>query len=550
MYRHRAALLGLLLGATPGVGAYELAGYQWSQASTTFNVDLEGSAPTGISWNAAFTSAANSWTNSSSFTYNVVNSGGDPCRTPTGRGDINAVAFAPDKCGTAFGSTTLAVARNWSTGGELIQSGIIFNTSNVNWNVYSGPWRGTSNADFRRVAVHELGHALGLAHSSGGIMSPFAGSTENPQSDDIAGVAALYGGEGGSGDDEGGSGGDGGGDSGGSGESGGSGGSSGGSGGSGGTTRPAPQPRSDTIFAADFESDSALRSKSLVAAEGGTVVAYDPDAQRILVYQGDEGQLRAVTVAGSGRVSLVRGDFDGDGRVDVGTFRALDGLWTIYPGNGNAFWQFRLGGPGDVPAVADYNGDGRDDLAVWQPATGEWAIKLGSVDDIFRFSLGSHETDVPVPADYDGDRIAEPAVWSGAEGQWRILDLATGQGRAYHLPFEAAVKLRAVPGDYDGDGRADPALFDDVTGTWTVRASRWAETQIVQHPPAANSVPVPADYDGDGITDRAWWADGQLTVELSVSGRQLTRPLRGAMPLTGRTAPVDTDRSAALHNHE
>jgi hypothetical protein len=52
---------------------------------------------------------------------------------------------------------------------------------------------GTS--EFERVALHELGHALGLSHSAenAAIMEAFVSDTDSLQSDDIAGVASIYG---------------------------------------------------------------------------------------------------------------------------------------------------------------------------------------------------------------------------------------------------------------------------------------------------------------------------------------------------------------------
>lgn len=543
MTRYRAVLLGLLLTATPPLAAYNLAGYQWADDSTTFRVGLSGTSPSGIPWSSAFSSAASQWTNNSSFNYLIQSGSGDPCAVPTGSGDVNAVKFSPTNCGSSFGSSTLAVAKNWSLGDELIQSGIIFNDKDITWDVYSGSWKGPSRADFRRVAVHELGHALGLAHASGGIMSTHAGSTESPQADDLAGVAALYGGSSGG---DGGGGDEGGGDSGGG--SGGSGGSSGG--GSGGSSPPpAPRERPDRIFAGGFEPRDATTGKSVLASSDGKVVAYEPDGRRILVHNpaAPEG-LRGVTVAGSGRVSLVQGDFDGDGMTDVGTFRAIDGLWTVYPGNGQPFWRHRLGGPGDVPAAADYDGDGRTDLAVWSPATGDWQIKIAASDEPFSFKFGEHDSDVPVPADYSGNGRDDPALWSPEAGEWRILDLASGQGRAYLLSSESAASMQAAPGDFDGDGRADPALFDPATGTWTVRESRWAENSIRKFDAAAGSRPASADYDGDGRADLAWWRDGELVIVLSGSGEQVSRSLRGLVPLSARPSAVDTDRRAS-HDH-
>lgn len=81
---------------------------------------------------------------------------------------------------------------SWSIGNRTVNSGIVFN-ANEEWDVYDGPWEGVP-ADFQRVAVHELGHTLGLDHEDDvpAIMGTYASDVTRPTTDDVLGVWALY----------------------------------------------------------------------------------------------------------------------------------------------------------------------------------------------------------------------------------------------------------------------------------------------------------------------------------------------------------------------
>ena len=180
------------------VAAYTLSGPKWPQSGATFYVDITGS---GGLWNTGFETAMSRWNAATPyFQFSIVNQFWDPCSNPNGGTVRNGAKFDTMDCGVAFGASTLAVTHTWSSGGTIVQSGVVFNSTKT-WDVYSGPYQGGGHAgvqDFARVAVHELGHSLGLGHENSlpSIMASavVVGSTiEVPQTDDVNGVQALYG---------------------------------------------------------------------------------------------------------------------------------------------------------------------------------------------------------------------------------------------------------------------------------------------------------------------------------------------------------------------
>lgn len=215
MKKSARVLLAGALGAAIAfpVQSYELIGPRWRDNEVTINyIPIVPGAPLqGLTiWNDAMSEAIDSWAQGSSgLKINKVAATAEPCAgiangsggfVAPHDGNLSGVSFAGSVCSTAWNAGTLAVNVQFSSGGFYTNSDILFN-SGVNWDVYSGPIR-TNIYDFKRVAVHELGHLFGLDHETTNlsIMAPFYddainindANMERPTPDDFEGINALY----------------------------------------------------------------------------------------------------------------------------------------------------------------------------------------------------------------------------------------------------------------------------------------------------------------------------------------------------------------------
>ncbi|HKB12490.1 MAG TPA: matrixin family metalloprotease, partial [Vicinamibacterales bacterium] len=200
------AVVLVVLCAT--LDAYVFTGSHWPDGSIVMQLQLGSSGPLldgTSSWGDSAEAALATWNSVvSRAQFRVVRDSA----APTGRANgYNNVLFSSSIYGQAFDASTLAITltRYFVSSGQSSESDVIFNTA-FSWNSYSGALRRASSGgtliDFRRVALHEFGHVLGLDHpdqygqSVAAVMNSHVSNTDQLQSDDIAGVAALYGGTG------------------------------------------------------------------------------------------------------------------------------------------------------------------------------------------------------------------------------------------------------------------------------------------------------------------------------------------------------------------
>jgi hypothetical protein len=117
---------------------------------------------------------------------------------------LNGVDFTEDVCGTEFGEQVLAVTlistqKQLLGPPKIIEADIVVNQG-VPLDIFDGNLQQFGarfdGIDFRRIALHELGHALGLDHelSASAVMAATVSNLDRLTEDDIAGVNTLYGG--------------------------------------------------------------------------------------------------------------------------------------------------------------------------------------------------------------------------------------------------------------------------------------------------------------------------------------------------------------------
>jgi len=74
----------------------------------------------------------------------------------------------------------------------------------------------------------------------------------------------------------------------------------------------------------------------------------------------------------------VIGDWNGDGKDEIGIFRPSSGIWSL-DSDGNYIWEvsdtsLSWGLADDKPVIGDWNGDGKDEIGIFRPSSGIWSL--------------------------------------------------------------------------------------------------------------------------------------------------------------------------------
>jgi len=226
------------------------------------------------------------------------------------------------------------------------------------------------------------------------------------------------------------------------------------------------------------------------------------------------------SVSGGEPSSIVVGDFNRDGNLDLAIANYDDNTVSVLLGEGNGTFTPAPGSPisvGSEPyalATGDFTGNGKTDLAVANFGDNTVSVLLGNGSGGFTaapgspISVGSQPTSIAV-GDFNGDVKPDLAVTNSNSNNVSVL-LGNGDGSftaASGSPISVGSDPSAVvAADFNGDGKQDLAVsgFDSNNVSLLLGNGDGTFTPASDSPLAVGKGPAAVavgDFNGDGKSD-------------------------------------------------
>lgn len=308
-----------------------------------------------------------------------------------------------------------------------------------------------------------------------------------------------------------------------------------------------------SVATSDFNGDGEI---DLVAG----VPSLDDHVAVLLGRGGGGFDPAAIYPSGNEPVGVTAGDFDGDGRQDIGS-TAITGEIVVFFGLGDGTFlpgsSFRVGSYPIHIASRDFDRDGRSDLVVVNFDSNDVSLLLGRGDrnlgPEIRYPTGALPRSVAI-GDVDEDGHLDLAVANNGSSNLSIL-AGLGDGTFVpRVPVAAGSHPEAVAvSDIDRDGHLDLAVASrapDEVGILFGQGNGTFLTRQLIGPAVSPSSVMAADLNGDGLTDVATAntdPEHFLSVHLNSTGRGFLSPQRYALCRDSfELVAADFDRDGAV----
>lgn len=173
--------------------------------------------------------------------------------------------------------------------------------------------------------------------------------------------------------------------------------------------------------------DTAPSTQNLFEVE--TFGVYRPTTGKWVLHTANASQAIDINVNFGGQPGdlPVAGNWDGDTRTDIGVFhdgtfrRALLKKSFFGITVADEIFPVSFGLPGDLPVVGDWDGDGKDEVGIFRPGpTGKFFLRLPNGTSI-TFNFGT-AGDLPVAGDWNGDGIDTVGIYRPDDGTFLLTN--------------------------------------------------------------------------------------------------------------------------------
>jgi RHS repeat-associated protein len=219
-------------------------------------------------------------------------------------------------------------------------------------------------------------------------------------------------------------------------------------------------------------------------------------------------------------INPVMGDFNGDCLMDLGLHNSDTGKWEVAISQAGVFtnavdWLSGFGVTRDwAPTGGDFNGDGRTDVGIYNSATGEFKPALSNGSGFAAggawFTLSGASSSWQIfTGNFNADKFTDLGFYNKDTGEVKAA-LSTGSGFGVQTTWlnPADTGYSATSGDFNGDGLSDLCLFKKSTGAFKVAFSNsktFVDGSVWKSGYAVNQDPILSDFNHDGLTDIGYW---------------------------------------------